>query len=80
MSIVEINLQVLNAAASLVVQTPRTIPLRSLDAIHLVSAQSFASTSIGSHLDPLTFVSADTRLLAAAQWAGLATDNPENHR
>ena len=78
-TVVEIDLQVVNTAGTVVVMSPPTIPLRSLDAIHLVSAQSFSVMSISSGLGPLTFVSADTRLLAAAQWVGLATDNPENH-
>ena len=78
-AVVEIDLRILNAAASVAVQSPPTIPLRSLDAIHLVSAQSNAATNAHTSLGPLTFVSSDTRLLAAAQWAGLAIDNPENH-
>lgn len=77
--IVEVDLQILNSAGSMVVQSPPTIPLRSLDAIHLMSAQSIAATVAASGLGPLTFVSSDSRLLAAAQWAGFATDNPDNH-
>lgn len=78
-TVVEADLRVLNAAGSLGVQSPPTIPLRALDAIQLASARAFAATSSTSGLGPLTFVSADTRLLAAAQWAGFATDTPDNH-
>jgi uncharacterized protein len=78
-TVVEIDLRVLNSAGALVVQSPPTIPLRSPDAIHLVSAQTFTAASAFSGLGTLTFVAADTRLLAAAQWAGFTTDNPESH-
>jgi predicted nucleic acid-binding protein len=78
-TVVETNLDVLNEAGTLVVHSPLTIPLRSLDAIHLASAQSLTAMSAFNSLDPLTFVSPDTRLLAAAQWAGFEADNPENH-
>jgi predicted nucleic acid-binding protein len=50
-------------------------PLRSLDAIQLACALEGAK-SLGS---PLTFVSADVRLLAAASAEGLAVDNPNAH-
>jgi uncharacterized protein len=50
-------------------------PLRSLDAIHLASAQ------IGAQLlgATPTFVSADGRLLAAATAEGFPTDDPNLH-
>ncbi len=78
-SVVDATIRVLNSAGALGVQSPTTIPLRALDAIQLASAQSFAVTSAASGLGPLTFVSSDTRLLAAAEWAGFATDIPESH-
>lgn len=78
-SLVDVDRTVLNAAGALILQAPAATALRSLDAIQLASAQSFSTTGAASGIGPLTFVSADTRLLAAAQWAGLATDNPDNH-
>ena len=78
-TLVEVNRAVLSAAGALLLSAPASIPMRSLDAIQLASAQSFAATSSAAGLEPLTFVSSDTRLLAAAEWAGLAVDNPENH-
>jgi predicted nucleic acid-binding protein len=79
MTVVDVDLRTLNAAGSLAIQSPSAIPLRSLDAIHIASAQSLMPTLTSRGLGPLTVVSADTRLLAAAQWAGFATDNPEVH-
>jgi predicted nucleic acid-binding protein len=78
-TLVEVNRPVLSAAGALLLSAPASIPMRSLDAIQLASAQSFAATSTTSGFGPLTFVSSDTRLLAAAEWAGIATDNPESH-
>jgi hypothetical protein len=78
-TLVEVNRAVLTAAGALLLSAPNSIPMRSLDAIQLASAQSFAVTSAASGLGPLTFVSSDTRLLAAAEWAGFATDIPESH-
>jgi uncharacterized protein len=50
-------------------------PLRALDAIQLASALAAIKT-----LDtPLTFITADNNLLAAATAEGLATDDPTAH-
>lgn len=49
--------------------------LRSLDAIQLASAVEAASLLS----DPLTFVSADDKLLLAASQEGFTVDNPLNH-
>lgn len=47
-------------------------PLRTLDAIQLASAQR-ASTILG---EPITFITSDRNLLAAASAEGLPTDDP----
>ncbi len=58
-------------------QAPPQVRLRALAAIPLASAlQAFArarrrGVAVGD------FVTADVTLLAAAQWAGLTTQNPE---
>jgi uncharacterized protein len=78
MLIIGLERDIVEDAASLVIQAPTTIPLRSLDALHLASTRKLAA-SAPSTASGLTLVSSDTRLLAAAHWAGLATDNPENH-
>ena len=50
-------------------------PLRTLDAIQLACALEAAS-GLG---EPLTFLSADIMLLAAAMAEGFTTDNPQSH-
>lgn len=50
-------------------------PLRTLDAIHLASAQE-AQTILNT---PITFVAADKVLLAAASAEGFTVDDPNTH-
>jgi predicted nucleic acid-binding protein len=77
--VIDIDRRQLDAASALALAVSPHIPLRSLDAIHLAAARSaFASVPAGS-TTTFALVSSDRRLLAAAQWAGLATDNPETH-
>lgn len=54
-------------------------PLRAYDAIQLATAQlaNQELTRVGK--PPLTFLSADDRLVDIAQATGLVTDNPNNH-
>lgn len=47
--------------------------LRALDAIHLVTAREAAE----AHAETLTLVSADKRLVEAAESGGLSVENPE---
>jgi predicted nucleic acid-binding protein len=54
-------------------------PLRAYDALHLATAASLSAALVGAKLPPITFVCADTTLLAAAQDEGLAIDNPNLH-
>ena len=54
-------------------------PLRANDALQLVSALTANAALIAAGLPALTFLSADNRLLNAAQTEGLATDNPNIH-
>lgn len=54
-------------------------PLRAYDAVQLAAALIANATLITASLRPLTFLSADDRLLQAAQVEGLATDNPNAH-
>lgn len=53
--------------------------LRAYDAIQLASALETNSGLLDAEMSPLAFVSADTRLLAAAALEGLATDDPNAH-
>jgi hypothetical protein len=62
-----------------------SLPVRSssnihgYDAVHLACALALNDPLIESGLPPLTFISADNDLLAAAVAEGLPTDNPNNY-
>jgi predicted nucleic acid-binding protein len=68
--VVHIDQPILRLAGRLVEQHP----LRTLDAIQLACALKAIALP-----QPMTFISADTNLLAAAAAEGFATDNPNNH-
>ncbi len=70
--LVEIGNTVLASARDLVQRQP----LRTLDALQLASALTVSRLFANQNLPPLTFLSADDRLLAIAQAEGLQTDNP----
>ena len=66
---------VMNAAR----QMAERNPLRAYDAVQLASAW-LANERLGqAGREPLTFISADDRLLAIAQIEGLLTANPNHH-
>lgn len=54
-------------------------PLRAYDSIHLATAWLSNQELLHAGRPPLTFISADDRLLAIAQAEGLPTDNPNHH-
>jgi predicted nucleic acid-binding protein len=54
-------------------------PLRAYDAVQLATAWLSNRTMLRAGKPPLTFISADDRLLAIAQAEGLLTDNPNHH-
>jgi predicted nucleic acid-binding protein len=54
-------------------------PLRTYDALHLAAALIVNVQAVTAGQPPLTFLAADTRLLAAARAEGLVTDNPNDH-
>ncbi len=54
-------------------------PLRGYDALHLAAAMSMVRQMPMSYLVPVTFVSADQTLLAAAAAEGLAVEDPMAH-
>lgn len=53
--------------------------LRAYDAVQLASALVVNRLLTDAKVAPITFVCADSNLLAAAQSAGLLTDNPNLH-
>ena len=54
-------------------------PLRAYDAVHLATALLVNDTLVAAGLPALTLLSADNRLLNAAQAERLTTDNPNAH-
>jgi uncharacterized protein len=54
-------------------------PLRAYDAVQLATALSTNDQLQAANLQALAFLSADARLLAAAQAEGLAIDDPNAH-
>lgn len=66
--------RLMNLAAALIARRP----LRTLDAIQLAAALTLQST-FPPDASPLTFVSADERLIAVARLENLLTDNPNTH-
>ena len=54
-------------------------PLRVYDAVHLAAALIANDALVAAGLPALTLLSADNRLLNAAQTERLATDNPNAH-
>lgn len=53
--------------------------LRAFDALQLASALEVQQRMISSGLAGLVFVTADQRLLSAAEAEGMSTDNPDRH-
>jgi hypothetical protein len=54
-------------------------PLRAYDALQLASAMTVQSRLSINTLPPLTFISADVRLLTVASAEGLLVDDPSSH-
>lgn len=54
-------------------------PLRAYDAVQLAGGHELHSRRKAAALSPLTFVSADSTLNAAAQAIGLLVDDPNSH-
>lgn len=53
--------------------------LRGYDAVQLATASIVNTQYISAGLLPLTFITADTDLVVAAQAEGFSTDNPNNY-
>jgi predicted nucleic acid-binding protein len=68
-----------NVVVDLAIDLTQRHPLRAYDAIQLATALAVNDSLIAAGLPPVIFVTADDRLLAAAQAEGLAVDNPNWH-
>lgn len=69
---------VVRRAADLLLASPSTLPLRTLDALHLASALHTFGQARRRGVAIGSFVSSDRRLLAAATWGGLAVVDPQD--
>lgn len=74
--VIELDQPLIDLAGELVLRHP----LRTYDAVQLAASWRVQSGLIQVGGPALMFVSADTRLLAAAQAEGLLTDDPNDHR
>ncbi len=72
---IELTFSIVAQAANLLEQHP----LRAYDAVQLATALESNALITAAKLPPLTFLSADNRLLKIAAAVGLKTDNPNNH-
>ena len=74
--------EVVEVTSLVIVQAQQLLerhPLRAYDAVQLASALVANAPLVDAGLAALTFLSADGRLLAAANAEGLSTDNPNMH-
>ena len=73
--VAELSAALVRATGELVIQHP----MRAYDAVQLASALRVQSDLVETGVTPLTFLTADERLIAIAQAEGLLTDNPNHH-
>lgn len=65
--------------AVLLLTSPPNVRIRSLDALHLATAQLSFTRAREQGIATGQFVTADQDLIDAAQWTGLVTTNPEGY-
>ncbi len=75
-TLVEVDQHVVKQAVAVI----RRHPLRGYDAVQLACGQVLNKALIASQESPIIFLSADKRLLSAAQAEGLQIEDPETHR
>ena len=75
--VIGMNKTVVQRAAVMLLTAPPGVRLRTLDALHAASAERVFGRARRRGIATGDFVAADGNLLAAAQWAGLSTVNPE---
>jgi predicted nucleic acid-binding protein len=78
-TVVEPNQAIAQHAATLLLTAPLPVRLRTLDALHVASAQLAFARARRRGVATGSFVTADRALLDAASWAGLPTLNPEDY-
>lgn len=78
-TVVEPGQAIAEQAAALLLTAPLPVRLRTLDALHVASAQLAFARARRRGVATGSFVTADRALLDAASWAGLPTLNPEDY-
>jgi predicted nucleic acid-binding protein len=78
-TMVEPNQAIAQQAAILLLTAPLPVRLRTLDALHVASAQLAFARAHRRGVATGSFITADRALLDAASWAGLPTLNPEDY-
>ena len=78
-TVVEPNQAIAQQAATLLLTTPPSVHLRTLDALHVASARFAFARARRRGLATGSFIAADRALLDAASWAELPTLNPEDY-
>lgn len=77
MTVVELDAVTVEDAARLLLAAPPRVRLRTLDMLHVATAQLLFERARQRGIATGSFVSADRGQLDAAAWAGLAVVNPE---
>jgi len=78
-AVIRLSRPVLDGAVALFRDRSLPVMLRTLDALHLATALRVRGRARLGGTTPLTFLTADDRLEAAARHFGFATDNPNRH-
>jgi predicted nucleic acid-binding protein len=78
-TVIEPGQAIAQQTAVLLLTAPLSVRLRTLDALHVASAQLAFTRARRRGLATESFVTADRGLLDAASWAGLNTLNPEDY-
>jgi predicted nucleic acid-binding protein len=78
--VVNILEEVIEEAIGLLLTSPETIALRSLDSLHVATARIVFNRARRSGIEIGDLVTSDKTLTAAASWVGITTKNPEDYR
>lgn len=77
--LIDLNQTIVQDAATALLAAPRPVRLRTLDALHIASAQRAFVLARRRGIAPGDFVTADRALMDAAAWMGLSAANPEDY-
>jgi uncharacterized protein len=78
-TVIGVGQSIARQAITLLFGAPLTVRLRTLDALHVASAQQAFARARRRGIATERFVTSDRALVETAAWAGLPTINPEDH-